>query len=79
MAKRAGARTVEVDAPHAAFLTAPEAVTEIILDATRAGSPRLADTGRSGAIGLMAGTAGVALATGTALIAVSRRRRALNG
>ncbi|MGW1786158.1 alpha/beta fold hydrolase [Streptomyces sp. NPDC002143] len=79
MAKRAGARTVEVDAPHAAFLTAPDAVTDIIRDAARARSPRLADTGRSGSIGVMAGTAGLALATGTVLITVSRRRRAANG
>lgn len=79
MAKRAGARTVEVDAPHAAFLTAPDAVTDIIRDAARARTPRLADTGRSGSIGVMAGTAGLALATGTVLITVSRRRRASNG
>ncbi|MFC5959867.1 alpha/beta fold hydrolase [Streptomyces pratens] len=45
MAERARARTVEVDAPHAVYLTAPNAVTDLILDA--AGAPSLAHTGSS--------------------------------
>uniref|UniRef100_UPI0038991436 hypothetical protein n=1 Tax=Actinacidiphila soli TaxID=2487275 RepID=UPI0038991436 len=35
MAKRAKAHTVEVNAPHAVYLTDPGAVTRIILDAAK--------------------------------------------
>jgi pimeloyl-ACP methyl ester carboxylesterase len=79
MALRAHAHTVEVDAPHAAFLTSPDSVTSIILDAARAHTtavtaPRLAATSPAHRTVVITGATGLALATGAALTAASRKR-----
>ncbi|MEV7863322.1 alpha/beta hydrolase [Streptomyces hirsutus] len=74
MAERARARTVEVDAPHAVYLTAPDAVTDLILDA--AGAPSLAHTGNSTrTIAALSGAAAAAVALGAALRWSARGRR----
>jgi hypothetical protein len=40
MAQRAGANIVEVDGSHLIMVSQPNAVTEVILEAARAGAPR---------------------------------------
>ncbi|MER5996416.1 alpha/beta fold hydrolase [Streptomyces viridosporus] len=81
MADRARARTVEVDAPHAAYLTAPDAVTDLILDAagtpSPAHTPSLAHTGSSTTAAL-SGAAAATVALGTALLWSARKRRQSN-
>ncbi|MFF1275739.1 alpha/beta fold hydrolase [Streptomyces marokkonensis] len=79
MAERAGSRTVEVDAPHFAMVTHPEAVTRLILDAatgrTTPTGATLADTGASDRTRVALGAAAaVAVTTGTALLLAARRR-----
>ncbi|MFC8426586.1 lipase family alpha/beta hydrolase [Streptomyces sp. NPDC057236] len=61
MAERAGSTTVEVDAPHAVLETDPDEVTDLILRAAHGSRPALG------------GTAVLAVAGGTALVARSRR------
>lgn len=79
MAERAGSHTVEVDAPHFAMVTHPEAVTRLILDAatgrTAPTGATLAETGPSGRTQVALGAAGaVSVATGTVLVIAARRR-----
>ncbi|MFI8304533.1 alpha/beta fold hydrolase [Streptomyces sp. NPDC085927] len=73
MAERARARTVEADAPHAACLTAPNAVTDLILDA--AGTRSLAHTGSSARTAAAMSGAAAAIGLGTALLWSARGRR----
>ncbi|MFJ4921500.1 alpha/beta fold hydrolase [Streptomyces sp. NPDC088725] len=80
MAKRAGSRTVEVNGPHAVYLTDPEAVTDLILRAAgpRSGDhdgPSLAETGFSRRDAFVTGTGALALTGGAALIVFSRKPR----
>lgn len=74
MARRAGARIVEVDAPHAVHVTAPRAVTDLVLEAARAAGPRTAPSAGSRPVAMMAAAASISVATGTALYALARRR-----
>lgn len=74
MALRAGAHVVEVDAPHAVHVTAPRAVTDLILEAARAAGPRFAPSANSRPVAMMAAAASISVATGTALYALTRRR-----
>ncbi|MGW5969529.1 alpha/beta fold hydrolase [Streptomyces sp. NPDC055186] len=73
MAKRAGATTVEVDAPHAVLETDPGEVTDLILRAAHDSRPALARTGTGEQAALLGGAAVLAVAGGTALILRSRR------
>ncbi|WP_404816082.1 alpha/beta fold hydrolase [Streptomyces thermolineatus] len=85
MADRAGSRTVEVDAPHFAMITHPEAVARLILDASAGRAPAdgrdaaaagaLAETGPGGRAPVTAGVGALALAAGTALLPAARRLR----
>ncbi|MFF3561246.1 alpha/beta fold hydrolase [Streptomyces sp. NPDC002574] len=74
MALRAGAHVVEVDAPHAVHVTAPRAVTDLVLEAARAAGPRIAPSANSRPVAMMAAAASISVATGTALYALTRRR-----
>ncbi|MEU6347394.1 alpha/beta hydrolase [Streptomyces sp. NPDC046977] len=74
MALRAGSHVVEVDAPHAVHVTAPRAVTDLILEAARAAGPRLTPSANSRPVAMMAAAASISVATGTALYALTRRR-----
>ncbi|GGK24520.1 hypothetical protein GCM10011583_65650 [Streptomyces camponoticapitis] len=82
MAKRAGSHTIEVDAPHAAYLTNPGAVTDLILraagSASENGRPSLAKTGSSERTAVMAGLSGAAVAGGAGMVVLGRRARAGN-
>ncbi|MCD0486354.1 alpha/beta hydrolase [Streptacidiphilus sp. ASG 303] len=83
-ARRAHARTTEIDSSHVPMLSHPEAVERVIVDAARSraadatratdeSSTELAATGSGTAAG--AGTAAALVAAGTGLVAAARRRR----
>ncbi|XMA35782.1 alpha/beta hydrolase [Streptomyces albogriseolus] len=75
MAERAGSTTVEVDGPHAVMETAPDEITDLILQAAHDSSrPALADTGSAERFTVLGGAAVLALATGTGLVVLARRR-----
>ncbi|WP_411573769.1 alpha/beta fold hydrolase [Streptomyces fradiae] len=79
MAERAGSHTVEVDAPHFAMVTHPDAVTRLILDAatgrTAPTRPALAKTGSTAWDPAVLGATGAAaLVTGAALVLAARGR-----
>lgn len=80
MAKRAKSQTIEVDAPHAAYLTNPGAVTELILRAAEPEpgkkTPSLAKTGPSEQSAVLAGVSVLAVLSGAAMFMFSRRARA---
>ncbi|BBJ43489.1 hypothetical protein SSPO_062070 [Streptomyces antimycoticus] len=80
MAKRAGSHTIDVDAPHAAYLTNPGAVTDLILQAAGSTSanakPSLAKTGSSEQAAFLAGASGLAVASGAATFMLARKARA---
>ncbi|GAA3502856.1 alpha/beta hydrolase [Streptomyces prasinosporus] len=73
MAERAGATTVEVDAPHAVLETHPDEVTDLILQAAHDAPPSLARTGTTGQTLVLGGAAVLAVAGGTALVVRARR------
>ncbi|MDT0397858.1 MULTISPECIES: alpha/beta hydrolase [Streptomyces] len=73
MAERAGATTVEVDAPHAVLETDPDDVTDLILRAAHDSGPALAETGAGDRAAVLGGAAVLAVAGGTALVVRSRR------
>ncbi|MEU1080650.1 alpha/beta hydrolase [Streptomyces sp. NPDC005908] len=75
MAERAGSTTVEVDGPHAVMETAPDEITDLILQAAHDSSrPALAHTGSAEQLTVLGGAAVLALATGTGLVVLARRR-----
>ncbi|MFI1441339.1 alpha/beta fold hydrolase [Streptomyces fructofermentans] len=74
MAKRAGATTVEVDAPHAVMETNPGDVTDLILQAAEHSRPSLAATGSNTQVLVLSGAAVLAVAGGLTITVRSRKR-----
>ncbi|MFJ7254976.1 alpha/beta fold hydrolase [Streptomyces sp. NPDC098085] len=82
-AKRARAHTVEVDSSHAAMISHPDVVADLIRQAAGDPSPAksgMAPTGTNALfLAVLGGLAGVTVLTGAGLVAAARRRRATGG